>query len=70
MENKRTKKAERNGHVEILGIESRAWRDLPTAKKGWGGYHSRKRKLLNLMGLVLFVSVWILLIFSVLKGWK
>ena len=70
MEDENTKKVERGGEVEILGIENRAWRDLPTVRKGWGGYYSRKRKLLNLIGLVLFVSVWILLIISIFKGWK
>jgi hypothetical protein len=65
---KEDRNKKRNGNVEILGIESRAWRDISKPKKGWGGYHSPLRRILHWIGFLLFVSVWIFLVVSFVKG--
>ena len=58
----------RTGRSEILGIESRQWRKPTQARRGWGGYFSRRRKLVYLLGLIGIVGVWVFLFWSLIRG--
>jgi hypothetical protein len=58
---KSTSRPYKSGEIEILGIESRQWRNLMKSKDGWGGYPSKSKKVIQVCGFVLFLAVWVFL---------
>ena len=66
--NARPGKAVKSGRREILGLESRQCRSLLDVRRGWGGYHTARRKWLNGIGLLLFASVWVFLLAAIIRG--